>query len=39
MYVNKKKRSVETIPGVGGGGIKEDGGGGEINHDVFYDFL
>jgi hypothetical protein len=26
---------VETIPGVGGGEIKENGGGGEVNYDVF----
>jgi hypothetical protein len=29
-------RPVETIPGMGGGGIKEnDGGGGEFNYDIF----
>jgi hypothetical protein len=28
-------RPVETIPGVGGGGIKENDRGGEFNYDVF----
>jgi hypothetical protein len=28
-------RSVETIPGMGGGGIKENGGGGESKYDIF----
>jgi hypothetical protein len=28
MYVNGKMRPVETIPGMGGGGIKENDGGG-----------
>jgi hypothetical protein len=27
MYVNGKMRPVETIPGIGGGGIKENDGG------------
>jgi hypothetical protein len=27
MYVNGKIRSVETLPGMGGGGIKENDGG------------
>jgi hypothetical protein len=26
---------VETIPGIGGGGIKENSGGGEFKHDIF----
>jgi hypothetical protein len=29
-----KMRPVETIPGMGGGGIKENDGGGEFNYDV-----
>jgi hypothetical protein len=28
-------RPVETIPGMQGGEIKENGGGGEINYDIF----
>jgi hypothetical protein len=31
MYVNGKMRPVETIPGMGGGEIKENDGGGEFN--------
>jgi hypothetical protein len=27
-------RSVGTIPGMGGGGIKENDGGGEFNYDM-----
>jgi hypothetical protein len=37
MYENEKMRPVETIPGMGAGGIKEsDGGGekGEFNYDI-----
>jgi hypothetical protein len=34
MYVNGKTVSVETIPGVGGGRIKENGGGGEFKFDI-----
>jgi hypothetical protein len=30
-----KKRLVETIPGVVGVGIKENGGGGELKYDIF----
>jgi hypothetical protein len=30
MYVNGKMRLAETIPGMGGGGIKENGGGSEF---------
>jgi hypothetical protein len=29
MYVNAKMRNVETIPGIEGGRIKENDGGGE----------
>jgi hypothetical protein len=31
MYENGKMRSVETIPGMGRGGIKENDGGSEFN--------
>jgi hypothetical protein len=27
-------RPVETIPGIGGGKIKENDGGGEFNYDI-----
>jgi hypothetical protein len=44
-YVNGKMRPVESIPGKGdgekrerGGGIKENGGEGEFNYDI-YDIL
>jgi hypothetical protein len=30
MYENGTMRPVETIPGMGGGGIKENDGGGEF---------
>jgi hypothetical protein len=33
MYANGKMRPVETIPGMGGGGIKENSGGDEFNYD------
>jgi hypothetical protein len=35
MYSNRKMRSVETVPGMWGGVIKENGGGGELNIDIF----
>jgi hypothetical protein len=31
MFENGKLRPVETIPGMGGGKIKENDGGGEFN--------
>jgi hypothetical protein len=34
MYVNGKLRPVESIPGMGGGRIKENDGGGEFNYDL-----
>jgi hypothetical protein len=34
MYVNGKLRPVESIPGMGGGRIKENDGGGEFNYDI-----
>jgi hypothetical protein len=33
VYENGKMRLIETIPGMGGGGIKENDGGGEFNYD------
>jgi hypothetical protein len=35
MYVNGKVRPVETITRIGGEGIKENDGGGELNYDIF----
>jgi hypothetical protein len=36
MYVNGKMRPVETISGMEvKGGIKENGGGGEFEYDIF----
>jgi hypothetical protein len=34
MYENGKMRPVETVPGMGEVGIKENGGGGEFNYDL-----
>jgi hypothetical protein len=34
MYENGKMRPVETIPGMGGGGIKENDGG--VNSSLIY---
>jgi hypothetical protein len=34
MYGNGKMRPVETVPGMGGGRIKEIDGGGEFNYDI-----
>jgi hypothetical protein len=34
VHKNGKMRPAESIPGVGGGGIKEDDGGGEFNYDI-----
>jgi hypothetical protein len=34
MYENGKMRPVETVPGMGGCEIKENGGGGEFNYDI-----
>jgi hypothetical protein len=37
MNENGKMRPVETIPGMGGGGIKENyGGGGGLNTTMMY---
>jgi hypothetical protein len=35
MYVNAKMIPVETVPGTGGGEMKENGGGGEFNYNIF----
>jgi hypothetical protein len=34
MYVNGKLRPVETIPGMGGEGIKENDWRGRFNYDI-----
>jgi hypothetical protein len=34
MYVNGKMIVVETIPGIGGGGMKENGG--RVNSNMIY---
>jgi hypothetical protein len=34
MYGNGKMKPVETILGMGKGGIKENGGAGEFNYDI-----
>jgi hypothetical protein len=39
MYVNGKTRSAETIPGMGGMGIKENGGGSEFNHNILQELF
>jgi hypothetical protein len=35
MNLNGKKIPVESVPGIGGGEIKEGGGGAEFNYDIF----
>jgi hypothetical protein len=30
----EKMRPIETVPGMGGGRIKENDGGGEFNYDI-----
>jgi hypothetical protein len=35
MYVNRKMRPIETIPGMGEGRIKETDGGDEFKYDIF----
>jgi hypothetical protein len=34
MYENGEMRLAETIPGMGGGGIKENGGWGKFNYEI-----
>jgi hypothetical protein len=38
MSINSKIIPVETIPGMGGGEIKESSGGGEFKYDIFDTF-
>jgi hypothetical protein len=35
VYVNAKITPIETTPGIGGGGIKENGGRREFKYDIF----
>jgi hypothetical protein len=35
MYVNGKMIPIETFPGIGGERIKENGGGGEFEYNIF----
>jgi hypothetical protein len=35
MYVNAKLISVETVPEIGGGGMKESSGRHELKYDIF----
>jgi hypothetical protein len=35
MYVNAKMISVQTIPGMGEGGVKENDGGCDFKYDIF----
>jgi hypothetical protein len=35
LYVNAKMRPVETVPGMGEGGIKQSSGGGEFKYQIF----
>jgi hypothetical protein len=35
MYVNEKMILVETVPGIGGRGMKERGRGDEFKYDIF----
>jgi hypothetical protein len=39
MYENGKMRPVETIPGMGGGWLKENDGRGEFNYDILQELL
>jgi hypothetical protein len=34
MYETGKMSPVESIPGMGGGGIRENDEGGEFNYDI-----
>jgi hypothetical protein len=38
MYVNEKMRPVESVPGMGGGRIKENDERGEFKYNVFVIF-
>jgi hypothetical protein len=35
MYANGKMIPADTIPGMGGGEIKENDGAGEFKYDIF----
>jgi hypothetical protein len=35
MYINGKMISVETVPVMGEGRIKQNGGGSEFKYDIF----
>jgi hypothetical protein len=35
MYINAKVIPVKTVPGIRGGGIKEDSRGGKFMCDIF----
>jgi hypothetical protein len=39
MFINRKIRSVETIPGIGIRWIKKNDGGGEFKYDIFDIFI
>jgi hypothetical protein len=39
MYVKAKMIPVETVSGIGGEGIKENGGGDEFKYDMFETFV
>jgi hypothetical protein len=34
MFVNRKMRPIESVPGLGGVGIKENDGGGKFNYGM-----
>jgi hypothetical protein len=34
MYLNGKMRPIETMPGMGGEGIKQNDGGGKFKYDI-----
>jgi hypothetical protein len=35
MYVNAKMISVQTVPGIRGGGMKESNGESKFRYDIF----
>jgi hypothetical protein len=39
MCENGKMRSLESIPGMEGGGIKENEGGSEFHYDILQELL
>jgi hypothetical protein len=39
MYINGQMIPVETVPGMGGGRIKENDGRGDLNYDILYELL